>query len=98
MIAAVGESYHWSGEAAVRTDIRLPEAQRQLLEALKATGKPIVLVNLSGRPLDLSREDETMDAILQAWFPGTQGGHGIADVIAGDYNPRPGWPSPFPAI
>lgn len=87
VIAAVGESYHWSGEAAVRTDIRLPEAQRQLLEALKATGKPIVLVNLSGRPLDLSREDETMDAILQAWFPGTQGGHGIADVIAGDYNP-----------
>lgn len=87
VVAAVGESYHWSGEAAVRTDIRLPEAQRQLLQALKETGKPIVLVNLSGRPLDLSREDEEMDAILQAWFPGTQGGHGIADVIAGDYNP-----------
>ena len=87
VVAAMGESYHWSGEAAVRTDIRLPEAQRQLLEALKETGKPIVLVNLSGRPLDLSREDEEMDAILQAWFPGTQGGHGIADVIAGDYNP-----------
>ncbi|QRX64977.1 beta-glucosidase BglX [Dysgonomonadaceae bacterium zrk40] len=87
VIAAVGESFHWSGEAAVRTDIRLPEAQRQLLEALKESGKPIVLVNLSGRPLDLSRENEEMDAILQAWFPGTQGGHGIADVIAGDYNP-----------
>ena len=87
VVAAMGESFHWSGEAAVRTDIRLPEAQRQLLEALKETGKPIVLVNLSGRPLDLSREDEEMDAILQAWFPGTQGGHGIADVIAGDYNP-----------
>ena len=87
VVAAMGESFHWSGEAAVRTDIRLPEAQRQLLEALKETGKPIVLVNLSGRPLDLSREEEEMDAILQAWFPGTQGGHGIADVIAGDYNP-----------
>ncbi len=87
VIAAVGESFHWSGEAAVRTDIRLPESQRQLLEALKEIGKPIVLVNFSGRPLDLSREDEEMDAILQAWFPGTQGGHGIADVIAGDYNP-----------
>ncbi len=87
VIAAVGESFHWSGEAAVRTDIRLPEAQRQLLEALKESGKPIVLVNLSGRPLDLSWEDDEMDAILQAWFPGTQGGHGIADVIAGDYNP-----------
>ena len=87
VIAAVGESFHWSGEAAVRTDIRLPKAQRQLLQALKETGKPIVLVNLSGRPLDLSWEDEEMDAILQAWFPGTQGGHGIADVIAGDQNP-----------
>lgn len=87
VIAAVGEDFNWSGEAAVRTDIRLPEAQRQLLEALKETGKPIVLVNLSGRPLDLSWEDENMDAILQAWFPGTQTGHGIADVIAGDENP-----------
>jgi len=87
VIAAVGESFHWSGEAAVRTDIRLPEAQRQLLEALKETGKPVVLINLSGRPLDLSWEDEQMDAILQAWFPGTQAGHGIADVIAGDQNP-----------
>jgi beta-glucosidase len=46
-----------------------------------------VLISLSGRPLDLSWEDENLDAILQAWFPGTQGGHGIADVIAGDYNP-----------
>ena len=87
IIAAMGESYHWSGEAAVRTDIRLPQPQRKLLEALKETGKPIILVTLSGRPLDLSWEDENMDAILQAWFPGTQGGHGIADVIAGDYNP-----------
>lgn len=87
VIAAMGESFHWSGEAAVRTDIRLPEAQQELLAALKETGKPIVLINLSGRPLDLSWEDQEMDAILQAWFPGTQGGHGIADVIAGDYNP-----------
>lgn len=87
VIAAMGEDFNWSGEAAVRTDIRLPEPQRELLKALKETGKPVVLVTLSGRPLDLSWEDETMDAILQAWFPGTQGGHGIADVIAGDYNP-----------
>lgn len=87
VIAAMGEDFNWSGEAAVRTDIRLPEAQRELLKALKATGKPIVLVSLSGRPLDLSWEDDNLDAILQAWFPGTQGGHGIADVIAGDYNP-----------
>ncbi|WP_313381270.1 glycoside hydrolase family 3 N-terminal domain-containing protein [Proteiniphilum saccharofermentans] len=87
VVAAMGEDFNWSGEAAVRTDIRLPEPQRELLRALKETGKPVVLVTLSGRPLDLSWEDETMDAILQAWFPGTQGGYGIADVIAGDYNP-----------
>ncbi|WP_436416614.1 glycoside hydrolase family 3 N-terminal domain-containing protein [Petrimonas sp.] len=87
VIAAMGEDFNWSGEAAVRTDIRLPKPQIELLKALKATGKPIVLVTLSGRPLDLSWEDENMNAILQAWFPGTQGGHGIADVIAGDYNP-----------
>ncbi len=87
IIVALGEDFNWSGEAAVRTDIRLPEAQRELLKALKETGKPIVLITLSGRPLDLSWEDENMNAILQAWFPGTQGGHGIADVIAGDYNP-----------
>ena len=87
IIVALGEDFNWSGEAAVRTDIRLPEAQRQLLKALKETGKPIVLITLSGRPLDLSWEDENVNAILQAWFPGTQGGHGIADVIAGDYNP-----------
>ncbi|MGI6074008.1 MAG: beta-glucosidase BglX [Fermentimonas sp.] len=87
VIAAVGEDFNWSGEAAVRTDIRLPEPQRELLKALKATGKPIVLVTLSGRPLDLSWENDNVDAILHAWFPGTQGGNGIADVIAGDYNP-----------
>lgn len=87
VIAAVGEDFNWSGEAAVRTDIRLPQAQLDLLKALKQTGKPIVLITLSGRPLDLSWEDQNMNAILHAWFPGTQGGHGIADVIAGDYNP-----------
>lgn len=87
VIAALGEDFNWSGEAAVRTDIQLPKAQQELLKALKATGKPVILVNFSGRPLDLSWEDENLDAILQAWFPGTQGGHGIADVISGDYNP-----------
>ncbi|MDD2245674.1 MAG: glycoside hydrolase family 3 N-terminal domain-containing protein [Proteiniphilum sp.] len=87
VIAAMGEDFNWSGEAAVRTDIRLPGAQRELLQALKQTGKPIVLISLSGRPLDLSWEDKNLAAILHAWFPGTQGGFGIADVVAGDYNP-----------
>lgn len=87
VIAAMGEDFNWSGEAAVRTDIRLPNAQRELLKAVRETGKPIVLTIMSGRPLDLSWEDENIEAILQTWYPGTQGGHGIADVLSGDYNP-----------
>lgn len=87
VLVAVGEQSSWSGESAVRTDIRLPQAQRQLLEALKAINKPIVIITFSGRPLDLSWENENVQAILQAWFPGMQGGNGIADVIAGDVNP-----------
>lgn len=87
VLVALGEDFNWSGEAASLTNIRLHTAQRELLKALKQVGKPIVLVIFSGRPLDLSWENENIDAILQAWFPGTQGGYGIADVIAGDYNP-----------
>ena len=87
VLVAVGEQSGWSGESAVRTDIRLPQAQRQLLEALKAINKPIAIITFSGRPLDLSWENENVQAILQAWFPGTQGGNGIADVITGDVNP-----------
>ena len=87
VLVAVGEQSSWAGESAVRTDIRLPQAQRQLLEALKAINKPITIITFSGRPLDLSWENENVQAILQAWFPGTQGGNGIADVIAGDVNP-----------
>lgn len=87
VIAAMGEDFNWSGEAASKSNIQLPEAQIALLQALKATGKPVVLVNFSGRPLDLSWESQNVDAILQAWFPGSQAGNGVADVIAGDYNP-----------
>ena len=87
IVVAMGEKYHWSGEAASRTDITLPGNQRELLKELKKTGKPIVLVLFNGRPLDLSWEDENIDAIVEAWYPGTMGGHAVADVIAGDYNP-----------
>lgn len=87
VVVALGEDFNWSGEAASLTDIRLHSAQRELLKALKQVGKPIVLVLFSGRPLDLSWEHENVDAILQAWFPGTQGGNGIADVLSGNYNP-----------
>jgi beta-glucosidase len=87
VVAAMGEDFNWSGEAASRTNIQLPEAQQALLKALKKTGKPVGLVVINGRPLDLSWEDEHVDAILEAWYLGTMAGHGMADVISGDYNP-----------
>ncbi|MFO8000493.1 MAG: beta-glucosidase BglX [Marinilabilia sp.] len=87
IMVAMGEKFHWSGEAASRTDITLPGNQRELLKELKKTGKPIVLVLFNGRPLDLSWEDENVDAIVEAWYPGTMAGHGVADVLSGDYNP-----------
>lgn len=87
VLVAVGEDQNWSAEAACRTDITLPASQRDLLKALKATGKPVGVVLMNGRPLELSWEAAHVDAILEAWYPGTMGGHGMADVIAGDYNP-----------
>nr|WP_321410521.1 beta-glucosidase BglX [uncultured Carboxylicivirga sp.] len=87
IIAAMGENYHWSGEAASRTDITLPGNQRELLKELKKTGKPIILVLFNGRPLDLSWEDENMVAIVEAWYPGLRSGEAVADVLSGDYNP-----------
>jgi beta-glucosidase len=87
ILVAMGEKYHWSGEAASRTDITLPGNQRELLKELKKTGKPIILVLFNGRPLDLSWEAENMDAIVEAWYPGTMAGHAVADVLSGDYNP-----------
>ena len=83
----MGENYHWSGEAASRTDITLPGNQRELLKELKKTGKPIVLVLFNGRPLDLSWEEENVDAIVEAWYPGMMSGHAVADVLSGDHNP-----------
>lgn len=87
VIAAMGEDFNWSGEAASRTNIQLPGSQQALLKELKKTGKPVGLVLMNGRPLDLSWENEHMDAILEAWYLGTMAGHGMADVISGDYNP-----------
>lgn len=87
VLAAMGEDFNWSGEAACRSDIRLPETQRMLLKELKKTGKPIGLILMNGRPLDLSWEDMHVDAILEAWYLGTTAGQGLADVISGDYNP-----------
>ena len=87
ILVAMGEDFNWSGEAASRSDIRLPGVQRDLLKELKKLNKKMGLILLNGRPLDLSWENENLDAILEAWYPGTMAGHGIADVVAGDYNP-----------
>ncbi|MBO3269372.1 beta-glucosidase BglX [Hymenobacter defluvii] len=87
IVAAVGESQGMTGEAASRADIGLPGQQLALLKALKATGKPLVLVLMNGRPLTLTWEDENASAILETWFAGTQAGNAIADVLFGNYNP-----------
>lgn len=87
ILVAMGEDFNWSGEAASRTDIRLPGAQQALLKELVKLGKPVALVLMNGRPLDLSWEDKHVDAILEAWYLGTMAGHALADVISGDYNP-----------
>ena len=96
IVLAIGEEQRMSGEAASRTEITLPGNQRELMEELKKLGKPMVAVVLSGRPNDLSWEHQNLDAILHAWYPGTSGGHAIADVLLGDYNPSGKLPMTFP--
>ena len=87
IIAALGENMNMNGEGASRATPNLPEPQLQLLEALVATGKPIVLVVFTGRPLELTWADQHVPAILNAWFPGVEAGNAIADVLFGDVNP-----------
>jgi beta-glucosidase len=87
IVACVGEAKEHSGESSTRTDIELPGSQRALLRALKATGKPLVLVTMSGRPLALAWESEHANAILHAWFGGTEAGNAVADLLFGDANP-----------
>ena len=78
-----------------RTSIELPEVQRNLLAALHRAGKKVILVNCSGSPVGLVPETETCEAILQAWYPGQQGGRAVADVLFGDYNPAGRLPVTF---
>jgi beta-glucosidase len=87
IVAAVGEAAEMSGEAASRTHIEIPETQRALIKALLKTGKPVVLVLFTGRPLALTWEDEHVPAILNVWFGGSEAGDAIADVVFGDVNP-----------
>jgi len=96
IVAAVGESRGMSHEASSRVRLSLPGSQAALLRALKATGKPLVVVLMNGRPLTLNWEKENADALLETWYAGTEGGHAIADVLFGDYNPSGKLPVSFP--
>ena len=96
IVLALGESREQSGEAASRVDIDLPGRQQQLIDAIRATGKPFVVVLFNGRPLTLSRVDASAPAILEAWFPGVQAGNAVADVLFGKVNPGGKLPVSFP--
>ena len=96
VVAALGESAEMSGESSSRTNIEIPQAQKDLLDALLQTGKPVVVVLFTGRPLVLTAEKEKAPAMLNVWFPGSEAGHAIADVLFGDVNPSGKLPMSFP--
>jgi len=96
IIAAVGESRGMSHESSSRTSLTLPASQQALLEALAATGKPLVVVLMNGRPLQLGWVKDNADAVLETWFAGTEGGHAIAEVLLGAHNPSGKLPISFP--
>lgn len=87
VIAVLGGGQRTCGENKSRTSLDLPGHQELLLKKLAATGKPVVLVLINGRPLSINWADEHIPAILEAWYPGSHGGTAVADVILGDYNP-----------
>ena len=96
IVLAMGESAEMSGESSSRTDIGIPETQKELLRELKKTGKPIVIVLFTGRPLVLTEESQLADAILNVWFPGSMAGYAISDVLYGKVNPSAKLPMTFP--
>jgi beta-glucosidase len=87
IVAALGESAEMSGESSSRSNIEIPQAQKDLLAALLKTGKPVVLVLFTGRPLAIKWESENVPAILNVWFGGSEAGYAISDVLFGDVNP-----------
>lgn len=96
IVAALGESSEMSGESSSRTNLEMPDAQRDLLKALLATGKPVVLVLFSGRPTVLTWEEENVPAILNVWFGGSETADAVPDVVFGDYSPSGKLTSTFP--
>jgi beta-glucosidase len=96
IVAALGESAEMTGESSSRSNINIPEAQENLLKALVKTGKPVVLVLFTGRPLTLKWEQDNVSAILNVWFGGTEAGNAIGDVLFGDVNPSGKLTTTFP--
>ena len=98
IVLVMGEGHHMSGEAASRTNLKIPGVQTKLIKKIREANpdKKIVLVLMNGRPLNLSEEVNLVDAILEVWFPGTMGGAGTADVLFGTYNPSGKLTATFP--
>ena len=96
IIAALGESSEYSGESSSRSEIGIPDIQQRLLKELLKTGKPVILVLFTGRPLTLTWEKENVPAILNVWFGGTEAAYAIGDVLFGDVNPSGKLTTTFP--
>ena len=96
VVAAIGETAERSGESSSITNLQIPKAQQDLLDALLATGKPVVVVLFTGRPLAITKIQEEAPAILNAWFPGSEAGLAIADVLFGAVNPSGKLTATFP--
>ena len=96
VVLAIGETAELSGESSSRANIEIPQAQKDLLAELKKTGKPIVMILFTGRPLVLNDENKQADAIVNAWFAGSEAGYAIADVLYGKVNPSGKLPMTFP--
>jgi beta-glucosidase len=96
VLLALGESGRMSGEGGSRANLNLPGNQQQLMEEVVATGKPVVLLIFSGRPLVLDWAAKHIPAIMEAWFPGTEAGHALANVLYGDVSPSGKLPMSFP--
>jgi len=98
VVLVVGETGEMSAEAESRSRLDLPGAQKELVAAIRATGKPMVVVLMNGRPLAIERMQETVPAILEAWFLGVEAGNAIADVLFGDANPGGKLPVTVPRV
>jgi beta-glucosidase len=96
IVMVLGENADMAGEAASRASLDLPGRQEELLKAVAALGKPVVLVLLNGRPLSINWAAENIPAILEAWEPGSEGGHAVTDILFGDANPGGKLPVAFP--